>query len=242
MSDSTNLAAPRRQWRSRTSATCWAVSTLGLLIFSGYLLQATAGELRAAMRVVPPKPPEVMRDVVVRNVTDLMGRRASFRILLFSDEFRWRLNSAEVLQNGPTRPDFTAEMKAVLNDAQEIICVGASSEEIPKGVSFEQGRAEEERRAARRAERIALWVRSVVSRPIPIRKLNIGHHQTTGRPQDTSDQRRVVIILVLDRDDSTNVDEALRSAMMRESVRAPIFDTLLTQYSLSSGGSFAWVP
>lgn len=241
MSDITNLAPPRRQWRSRTSAAFWGISALGLLVFSGYLVRATAGEVRAATHIVPPKPPEVTRDVVVKNVTDLMGRRASFRILLFSDEFRWRLNSAEALENGPARPDFTPEMKAVLNDAQEIICVGASSEEIPAGVSFEQGRSEEERRAARRAERIALWVRRAVSRPIPIRKLNIGHHAITGRPQDTSDQRRVVIILVLDRDDRTNVDQALRSAMMRESTRAPIFGVLLSQYSLSAGGTFTWV-
>ena len=242
MSDITNLAPVRRQWRSRTSAAFWGISALGLLVFSGYLVHATTGEVRAAMRIVPPKPPEVLRDVIVKNVTDLMGRRASFRILLFSDEFRWRLNSAEALQNGPTKPDFTEEMKTVLNDAQEIICVGASSEEIPKGVSFERGRAEEERRAARRADQIALWVRRAVSRPIPIRKLNIGHHESTGGPQDTSDQRRVVIILVLDRDDRTNVDQALRSAMMSESVRAPIFGALLAQYSLSAGGTFAWVP
>ena len=241
MSDMTNLAPARRRWRSRTSAAFWGMSALGLLVFSGLLVRATAGDVRAATRLVPPKPPEVMRDVVVKNVTDLMGRRASFRILLFSDEFRWRLNSAEVLENGPAKPDFTPEMKAVLNDAEEIICVGASSEEIPNGASFEQGRAEEERRAARRAERIALWVRRAVSRPIPIRKLNIGHHQVTGRPQDTSDQRRVVIILVLDHDDRTNMDQALRSAMTRESTRAPIFQALLTQYSLSAVDTFTWV-
>lgn len=211
------------------------------MVFSGYLVRATAGEVRAVTRIVPPKPPEVTRDVVVKNVTDLMGRRASFRILLFTDEFRWRLNSAEALESGPAKPEFTPEMKTVLNDAQEIICVGASSEEIPTGVSFERGRAEEERRAARRAERIALWVRGAVSRPIPIRKLNIGHHQVIGLPQDTSGQRRVVIILVLDRDDRTNVDEALRAAMMRESARAPVFGALLQQYSLSAGDTFTWV-
>ena len=55
-------------------------------------------------------------------------------------------------------------------------------------------------------------------------------------------QRRVVIILVLDQDKDTNLDEALREAMTRESRRAPIFETLLTRYSLSSGESFAWVP
>jgi hypothetical protein len=50
-----------------------------------------------------------------------------------------------------------------------------------------------------------------------------------------------VIILVLDRDERTNIDEALRAAMAQESVRAPIFDALLTQYSLTTATSFTWV-
>ena len=132
-----------------------------------------------------------------------MGRRASFRILLFSDEFRWRINSSDALDNQPPQPHFTPEMKTVLNDAKEVICVGASSEETPGGLPYKVGRQQEERRAGRRAEQIALWVRQAVSKPIPVRKLNIGHHAHTGQQHDTSDQRRVVIILVLDRDDRT---------------------------------------
>ena len=76
-------------------------------------------------------------------------------------------------------PHFTDEMKAVLDSAHEIICVGASSEELPGGVSFKAGRAQEEWRAARRADRIAVWVRQALSRPVPVRKLNIGHHAPT---------------------------------------------------------------
>jgi hypothetical protein len=237
----TDPTPPRRQWRSRLAAASWALSTAALVVCAGCLAYATAVEVHRLTRALPARPPEVVRDVVVRNAPDLKGRRASFRILLFSDEFRWRINSYAALESTPTQPEFTQEMRAVLNDAQEIICVGASSEEIPSGVSFEKGRSEEERRAARRAERIAVWVRGALSRPIPVRKLNVGHHVPTGHAQDTSDQRRVVIILVLDRDEHTNVDQALHAAMARESTRAPIFDTLLTQYSLASATNFTWV-
>ena len=238
---SNRYPVPRR-WRSRFHAFTWGLSALGLLVFSGWLALATLDEVRRFTRVHPPTPPEVTRDLIVRGAADLLGRRASFRVLLFTDEFRWRLNSFESLENGSGQPLFTAEMKAVLNDAQEIICVGASSEEIPVGVTFDQGRAWEERRAARRAERIAVWVRAALSKPIPVRKLNVGHHARTGRRRDTSDQRRVVIILVLDHEEGANIDQALRMAMAREGLRAPIFDTLLTQYSLSSGDAFTWVP
>jgi len=209
------------------------------IVAGGWLFGETAGKVRAVWMVVP-SPPEVVRDVTIRNVADEQGRKATFRILLFSDEFRWRINSFDQLDRG-IRPQFTPEMKAVLNSAREIICVGASSEEVPTGVSFPVGRAQEERRAARRAERIAVWVREALDRPIPVRKLNVGHHAPEGS-DDTSDQRRVVIILVLNQDTGINIDQSLKSAMAGEAVRAPIFEALLTKYSLGGGDSFTWVP
>ena len=211
------------------------------IILGGWLAGATAGEVRHAWYVVPT-PPEITKDVTVRHVKDDEGRAATFRIMLFSDEFRWRINSFDAVEaEGGKRPQFTEEMKAVLNSASEIITVGASSEEIPPGVSFPQGRAAEEKRAARRAEKIAVWIREALNRPIPVRKLNVGHHSQTGA-DDTSDQRRVVIILVLDHDEDTNIDQSLRSAMASQSVRAPIFESLLTKYSLGGGTNFTWVP
>ena len=210
------------------------------VVSGGWLAVLTASEVRQAWMVVPA-PPEAFRDFTIRNVPDADGRRASFRILLFSDEFRWRINSFDAIEQSGNRPQFTPEMKAVLNSASEIICVGASSEEIPPGTSFAQGRAQEERRAARRAERISVWVREALNRPIPVRKLNVGHHAPTGS-DDTSEQRRLVIILVLKHDVGANIDQALRAAMAGESVRAPIFEALLSKYSLGGGDSFSWVP
>ena len=216
------------------------LATVVWVIAGGYLAVATLSEVKAVW-LVPPTPPEISHDLIIRNAKDDEGRKASFRILLFTDEFRWRINSFDAIENGGERPHFTEEMKAVLNSATEIICVGASSEELPVGVSFTVGRQQEERRAARRAEQIAVWVREALAKPVPVRKLNVGHHTPTGSG-DTSDQRRVVIILVLDHEDGTNIDQSLRSAMAGESMRAPIFESLLTKYSLGSGNTFTWVP
>jgi hypothetical protein len=205
-----------------------------------WLVGLTFTELKAVW-LVPPTPPEVSHDLIIRNATDDAGKNTSFRILLFTDEFRWVINSFDAIEKSGERPHFTDEMKAVLNSAREIICVGASSEEIPSGISPTQGRALEEKRAARRAEKIAVWVREALGKPIPVRKLNVGHHAPTGA-NDTSDQRRVVIILVLDHDDGADIDQSLRSAMAGESVRSPIFQALLTKYSLGGKNSFTWVP
>jgi hypothetical protein len=217
----------------------YGVTTIWV-IAGGWLGVATAAEVRHAWLVVPT-PPEIIKEVIVRNVSDDDGRKASFRIMLFSDEFRWRINSFEALEKAGKRPQFTPEMKAVLNNAKEIIVVGASSEEIPPGVAFALGRTQEEKRAARRAEKIAIWVREALNEPIPVRKLNVGHHAPTGT-DDTSEQRRVVIILVLESDDGANIDQSLRTAMTGEAARSPIFEHLLSKYSLGNQGSFTWVP
>lgn len=211
----------------------WAIAGL-------WLAGLTANELRAVW-LVPPTPPEISHDLIIRNAKDDVGKSTSFRILLFSDEFRWRINSFDAIEMEGARPHFTPEMKKVLNSAREIITVGASSEEIPSGISLTAGRMHEEKRAARRAEKIAVWVREALDRPVPVRKLNVGHHAPTGAG-DTSDQRRVVIILVLDHDDGADIDQSLRAAMTGEASRAPIFSSLLTNYSLGGRGSFTWVP
>ncbi len=235
-----NLQAPPKDMGTTAAKYARYGAIVGWIVAGGWMVNATAGELRALWMVLP-MPPEIAQDFTVRNATDDEGRRTSFRILLFSDEFRWRMNSFDAVEHGSARPHFTDEMKAVLNSAREIICIGASSEEIPAGASFAAGRKLEERRAALRAEKIAVWVRQVLRNPIPVRKLNVGHHSPTGG-EDTSDQRRLVIILVLDQDEGADIDQALRTAMAGESVRAPIFESLLTKYSLGSKSSFTWVP
>ncbi len=239
MTSKTNSS--ERRWGLARARTAWGVATTAFVIAGMSLSYATVLEVDRLTRVATPKPPEVAHDVIVRNAKDQQGRRASFRVLLFTDEFRWRMSSYESLESRLEEPAFTPEMKAVLERAREIIVVGASSEEIVPGLSLEAGRKREEARAAKRAERIATWVRAALTTPIPIRKLNVGHHTPTKLANDTSDQRRVVIILVLERENGTDVDQALRAAMALESINAPIFEALLTRYSLSAFKTFTWV-
>ncbi|HUK32491.1 MAG TPA: hypothetical protein VLV86_01190 [Vicinamibacterales bacterium] len=230
-----NSSDERLDWSSRWLAWIWRATAAVVMVAGGVLGYASVNEVR---HMVPPKPPEVAHDVIARDVEDAHGKRASFRILLFSDEFRWRMSSHVELENKGSEPEFTPEMKAVLDNAQEIICIGESSEEGPNGLPATRARAEEERRAARRADQIALWIRRATSKPVPIHKLNIGQHVPTGEKHDTSDQRRMVIVLVLDRDDSVDLDQALRNAMAQESSHAPVFETLLKDYSRSA--TFTW--
>ena len=140
-----------RNWHSVLSGVAWGLSTMAFVIAGVCLSYATVVQVDRLTRVSAPKPPEVASDVIVRNAKDQQGRRASFRVLLFTDEFRWRMSSYESLESSLEEPTFTPEMKAVLDKARGIIVVGASSEEIVPVLSLEARRTREEVRAGKRA-------------------------------------------------------------------------------------------
>ena len=75
-----------RQWRSRGAMMAWSASLAALVMSSIGVAYATVDELGYLVRIELPTPPEVTRDFVVTNAADAFGRRASFRILLFTDE------------------------------------------------------------------------------------------------------------------------------------------------------------
>src|SRR4029078_9781542 len=79
----------KRKWQSAFAAIAWGASTLAFVIAGACLSYATVLEVDRLTRLTTPTPPEVAHDVIVRNVKDEAGHRASFRVLLFTDEFRW---------------------------------------------------------------------------------------------------------------------------------------------------------
>jgi len=104
-----------RNWHSVLSGVAWGLSTMAFVIAGVCLSYATVVQVDRLTRVSAPKPPEVASDVIVRNAKDQQGRRASFRVLLFTDEFRWRMNSFDQLDRG-NRPKFTPD-SAILRTA-----------------------------------------------------------------------------------------------------------------------------
>ena len=100
---------PRSPIFTRVAATtAWLAAGVGLAVITALELQAQR---------MPPTPPEVVEDVTVADAQDVSGREASFRILLFSDEFRWRLNSYEAIEDGwfgPVDPDLVERYGHVL--------------------------------------------------------------------------------------------------------------------------------
>lgn len=189
----------------------------------------------------PENPPEVLSGDYIPYAHDNQGKRASFLIHLLTDDYRWKLSSWNVLEDLQSEVDFSSPMRRLMNRAVEIICIGGSSEEIESGLTHNEGREKEEWRAGKRAESIAKWVRAVLEKPVNVRKLNIGHRDPTIEGvQDTSDQRRIIIVLVLKEEEGVNMDQALRNAFQQDRARQPIYETILTRYSLTQTLNFKW--
>lgn len=192
----------------------------------------------------PETPPEVLVGTFIPVVRDNDDRAASLVIHLLTDDYRWMISRWDMLENLQPQVNFSSSMKRLMNNSVEIICIGGSSEEIEGGRSQEDGRRREEWRAEQRAESIARWVRSALSKPVNVRKLNIGHRDPAleqGQSFDTSDQRRVIIVLVLKMEEGANLDQALRNAFRQERNKQPVYETILTKYSLTQGLRFHWV-
>lgn len=204
----------------------------------------------------PTPPPEVNKHGgrFIPKAKAKNGKTASMVIYLLDDAHRWRRGSDDTLDNGEKALQFTPDMKQLINDATRIICVGASSEEILRSFldkrEMEEGRKFEEDRAERRAGKIATWIGAALHNPVRVQKLNIGHRdpehsQGAHIPaNETSEQRRVIIILVLKEEEgmsNTDFDEALHDALNQNRSEERIYETILTKYSLTKGQRFVWV-
>ncbi len=192
---------------------------------------------------MPEKPPEV-HEQIISHAPDNTGKMASFAIHLLTDDYKWMIGRWDLLENRQSEIDFSDPMKRLLNRSVEVICIGASSEETEPGLSRDDGRKREEWRAAQRAESISKWVRAALYRPINVRKLNIGHRDPAIEQDgvsDTSDQRRVIIVLVLKMEEGTDLGQALRNAFRLERKKQPLYETILSKYSLTQGLTFHWV-
>lgn len=201
----------------------------------------------------PDKPPPEVRAGGCNYVPEATDGKLKATLLIYplSDEYRWLRGSDNTLENGEKTFPFSSDMRQLLNErAQRVICIGASSEEIPTGLRIEgkeaEGRVEEEKRAARRVNKIAAWVQEVLNKPILVRKLNIGHRDPENRGKkisanETADQRRIIIIIVLAEQEGIDFDKALLDAFKNCESKEPIFGTILTKYSLLKDGKPDWV-
>lgn len=159
---------------------------------------------------------------------DASGRVAAFRVLVLPGDQHWQFASDEVVL-GPDGEEIdvpgrlqSATIHELLASGTHLICVGAASVEgsIP----------EEERRAAKRAGKLAAWAASAMPENLALYTLSLGRYNTRCSDctqEDTAPQRRVVLILVAASHDGVDLRGALRNALSNN----PAFPLDLDRYS-----------
>ena len=143
------------------------------------------------------------------------GRRADFIVEVLAQEDRWKLRETDQLDSGPVErvlPPYLNRLEKLVK-AKGVIVVGTASQE--GGLLSEEGRAD------RRADQLLKLVKPLVGLK-KIYKLNLGQHSKDQAvvASDTSYQRRVIIVGIMQSDPSMNVTDlrtALFNALSQES-------------------------
>jgi predicted lactoylglutathione lyase len=190
---------------------------------------------------------------------DLDGRRATFEfytLIGVNHNYGWKFNSSEMIQDNIKFQSIEAEkflatkfsqagIKQRLENAKDVISVGVASCEGFQRI--------EERRAEIRAKiiRRALEQTNInIKGELPL--LMLGQYKDEncpkGSPQDTLEQRSIILIGVTNKEPGVNLDQSLRNAMnniekntelkkdlenyLNSSNTSPLGSLLLKKYSL----------
>jgi hypothetical protein len=150
---------------------------------------------------------------------DTTGKKAEFKIRILSQEYRWRLGSSEQIEIGRIIDESWNRFKTLLksdnmqhymNKASDIICLGLASEE---GVE-----AAEQNRTDVRADVLADLIRENLPKDSSanIYVLSLGKFINDGNDRiiDTSYQRRIVLISVIEKNPEVDICTALNNALL----------------------------
>lgn len=162
-------------------------------------------------------------DTVVYPISgvDSADRQASFDVVVFTGGMTWQRGSTDTLvrSEGELSGDavvdrvFTAAIRTNLQQARDLIGVGAASQE--GSAITEIARAEQ------RAETSATWLQAIASDDARIWTLNLGQFQSgceaEQESESTSWQRPFMIVSVRSKEDGVTLSEALADAMTGKS-------------------------
>lgn len=148
------------------------------------------------------------------------NKKAKFRIAIVTQEYRWKFESSDSIETGLVKtelPELLDNLKG-FDDMIGLIAVGTASHE---------GNANQEiSRADKRADNIVSVFRQTdLASKKEIYKLNLGQYlkeQPSATIEETSIQRRLIIIGISERDKKMSFDEmreALKNALQKSSLK-----------------------
>jgi hypothetical protein len=142
---------------------------------------------------------------------DQQGKALEARVLVLSQEHRWRFGRADEVELGGRGADLREHLRS-LEIPTDLGIVGVGT------ASVEGDRSEEESRAQDRAETLIATLREEFPRTAGLYGLNLGQFTKPFRPRTTAQtatQRRVIVIAILQQDKGIDLRAALFDALVR---------------------------
>lgn len=201
----------------------FALTPIGFAVFIAGAIVSLAALvfMRKPESAVPPAPPPITVVVKVDNwnrsppqeVRDAKGKTGVIEIIVLSNDFSWAFQSHTKVEREGRDADIpqhlmTPGISSEIKKYTDVIAVGAASNE---GVSTNP--TEEANRAARRADQLQLWIKEYVATSNSLHRLALGYYKGNDGNTQSSDQRRVVIVGVLKKDQGLDLREALRTSL-----------------------------
>lgn len=176
----------------------------------------------------PPKSPDRGSTIPgigalspAQTCTDEARRTGEFQALVFLEEYSWAYGRFDRVELGQVPIVFPAvledpRLKQALEGAQEIVAAGTASCEASANI---WGYFREERRAGRRADQLASWIRDKPWNRAPVHQLNLGRFDREcgpDRTEETRNERRIVLVTVSRRADGLDLESCLRQSFRSE--------------------------
>ncbi len=168
------------------------------------------------------------RSATPTQISDKAGKLAEIEAIVLSNDFSWAFQShTNVERHGEATNVanhlLTPGISAVIAGYADVVAVGAASSEGAK----ENGTAEDDR-ASRRADQLQLWIKEYIPSSKALYALSIGHYNPMVKAdKQFSEQRKIVIIGVIRKDDGIDLNDALK----RNLGKVPAFPFNLGNYS-----------
>jgi hypothetical protein len=146
-------------------------------------------------------------------IKDSNGLAAQIEMVVLSNDFSWVYRSSTDVQRHGVLADIKNHLMSPgisdeIKKYSDIVAVGAASSE-----GTDVNAMEESKRAVYRADQIQLWIKEYISTSIPVYKLSLGYFKGDKIARDTSEQRKIVIIGVIKKDQEINFENALRISL-----------------------------
>jgi hypothetical protein len=198
------------------------------------LVEVNQPSIFGGVTINPPLGP-IRWDTARVVAEDAEGKTVDVTIGVLDDTYRWRLGSTSEVGIDWTERVPLEEIIRRLDpaEARPIIAIGTASHE-----NALDNPEEEDARAATRADRIAAVVMDHFKDNPEIHSLNLGSfRQTNALPDQSSVERRVILVVINRRDPGVDLDSGIRNALA-EAAENDRFTWKATSYSNFDAGKF----